>query len=98
MAAVSAGIYQGTPVLDLNYPEDKDATVDFNVVMTETLDFVEVQGSGEEAVFSATEMSAMLDLTRKGVAEIISMQKAAILTADLAAPADLASLAAAFRR
>jgi ribonuclease PH len=98
VAAVSAGVYQGEPVLDLNYPEDKDASVDFNVVMTETLDFVEVQGSGEEAVFSSSEMTAMLDLSRKGVSEIISMQKAAILTADRAAPADLASLAAAFGR
>jgi ribonuclease PH len=66
--------------------------------MTETLDFVEVQGSGEEAVFSADEMSAMLELSRKGISDIISLQKAAILTADRAAPADLASLAAAFRR
>ena len=98
VAAVSAGVYQGVPVLDLNYPEDKDASVDFNVVMTETSEFVEVQGSGEEAVFSAEEMTAMLELSRKGISEIISLQKAAILTADKAAPADLASLAAAFGR
>jgi len=98
IAAVSAGIYQETPVLDLNYQEDKDAAVDFNVVMTETLDFVEVQGSGEEAVFSAAEMTAMLALSRKGISEIFSLQKAAILTADQAAPADLASLVAAFKR
>lgn len=98
VAAVSAGVYQGEPVLDLNYPEDKDASVDFNVVMTETLEFVEVQGSGEEAVFTAQEMAAMLDLSRKGISEIFSKQKAAILTADRAAPADLASLAAAFGR
>ena len=98
VAAVSAGVYQGEPVLDLNYPEDKDASVDFNVVMTETLEFVEVQGSGEEAVFTAQEMAAMLDLSRKGISEIFSKQKAAILTADRAAPADLASLAAAFSR
>lgn len=96
VAAVSAGVYQGVPVLDLNYPEDKAATVDFNVVMTESLDFVEIQGSGEEAVFTSEEMTAMLDLSRKGVAEIIELQKAAILSADRAAPADLASLAAAF--
>jgi ribonuclease PH len=96
VAAVSAGVYQGVPVLDLNYPEDKDASVDFNVVMTETSEFVEVQGSGEEAVFSSGEMTAMLDLSRKGIADIISLQKAAILTADRAAPADLASLTAAF--
>ena len=86
------------PILDLNYPEDKDAAVDFNVVMTEACEFVEVQGSGEEAVFSAEEMTAMLDLSRKGITEIISLQKAAILTADRAAPADLASLAASFGR
>ncbi len=96
VAAVSAGVYQGTPVLDLNYVEDKDATVDFNVVMTETGEFVEVQGSGEEAVFSAEEMSAMLELSRKGIADLISLQKAAILTADRAAPADLSSLMGAF--
>jgi ribonuclease PH len=98
VAAVSAGIHEGAPVLDLNYVEDKGATVDFNVVMTETLEFVEVQGSGEEAVFSGDQMSAMLDLCRKGVAEIFSLQKAAILTADKAAPADLSSLMAAFKR
>ena len=57
---------------------------------------MEVQGSGEEAVFSSGEMSAMLELSRKGISEIISLQKAAILTADLAAPADLASLTVAF--
>ncbi|MGD7652507.1 MAG: ribonuclease PH [Verrucomicrobiales bacterium] len=98
VAAVSAGVYQGEPILDLNYPEDKDASVDFNVVMTEALEFVEVQGSGEEAVFTSEEMAAMLDLSRKGVAEIVSLQKQAILTADRAAPADLASLTAAFKR
>ena len=98
VAAVSAGVYQGVPVLDLNYPEDKAASVDFNVVMTEALDFVEIQGSGEEAVFSSEEMAAMLDLSRKGISEIVSLQKAAILTADRAAPADLASLAASFAR
>ncbi|MFT4175496.1 MAG: ribonuclease PH [Luteolibacter sp.] len=98
VAAVSAGVYQGEPVLDLNYPEDKDASVDFNVVMTETGEFVEVQGSGEEAVFSGEEMSAMLELSRKGITEIVSLQKAAILTADRAAPADLASLFATFRK
>ncbi len=98
VAAVSAGVYQGVPVLDLNYPEDKDASVDFNVVMTESSEFVEIQGSGEEAVFSSEEMTAMLDLSRKGISEIISLQKAAILTADRAAPADLASLVASFTR
>jgi len=98
VAAVSAGVYEGVPVLDLNYPEDKAATVDFNVVMTENSEFVEIQGSGEEAVFSAAEMTAMLELSRGGIAELITLQKQAILAADRAAPADLAALAAAFGR
>ena len=98
VAAVSAGIHEGMPVLDLNYVEDKGATVDFNIVMTETQEFVEVQGSGEEAVFTGEQMTAMLDLCRKGVDEIVSLQKAAILTADKVAPADLSSLIAAFKR
>ncbi len=98
VAAVSAGIHEGMPVLDLNYVEDKGATVDFNIVMTEAQEFVEVQGSGEEAVFTGEQMTAMLDLCRKGVDEIVSLQKAAILTADKAAPADLSSLMAAFKR
>lgn len=98
VAAVSAGVYEGVPVLDLNYPEDKAASVDFNVVMTESMEFVEIQGSGEEAVFSESEMTAMLALSRKGISEIISLQKMAILTADKAAPADLSSLMAAFKR
>jgi ribonuclease PH len=92
VAAVSAGVCQSAPLLDLNYEEDKEASVDFNVVMTESLDFVEVQGSGEEAVFSAEEMTAMLELSRKGLAQIFSLQKQAILTADRAEAADLASL------
>jgi len=98
VAAVSAGVFEGTPVLDLNYLEDKAASVDFNVVMTETSEFVEIQGSGEEAVFSSEEMTAMLDLSRKGIAELISKQKMAIINADRAEPVDLAALTAAFGR
>ena len=96
VAAVSAGVVEGAPVLDLNYLEDKAAAVDFNVVMTETAEFVEIQGSGEEAVFSGAEMSAMLELSRNGIAHLITLQKQAILAAERAGPADLASLAAAF--
>jgi len=96
VAAVSAGVVDGAPLLDLNYLEDKGAAVDFNVVMTEASEFVEIQGSGEEAVFSAAEMTAMLELSRNGIAHLITLQKQAILAADRAGPADLASLAAAF--
>jgi ribonuclease PH len=96
VAAVSAGIYQGEPVLDLNYPEDRDATVDFNVVMTEDGQFVELQGSGEEDVFSSEQMTAMLDLSRTGITKLVDLQKEAILAADRAKPQDLADLARAF--
>lgn len=98
VAAVSAGVYQQTPILDLNYPEDKDAAVDFNVVMTEAGQFVEVQGSGEQAVFTTEQMNAMLELSAKGVEQICALQKQAILTADQAGPADLVSLVSSFSK
>ena len=98
VAAISAGIYQNTAVLDLNYPEDKAATVDFNIVMTESLEFVEVQGSGEEAVFSRAQMDDMLGLAEKGISEIFSLQKMAILNADKAEPIDFSSLVSSFSR
>jgi len=97
VAAVSAGIYQGEAILDLNYPEDRDAAVDFNVVMTESGEFVELQGSGEEDVFTSEQMTAMLDLSRAGIAKLVELQKKAILAADKATGADLEGLAAAFR-
>lgn len=96
VAAVSAGVYEGTPVLDLNYPEDKAASVDFNIVMTEALEYVEVQGAGEEAVFSKAQMDAILELSAKGISEIFSLQKMAILNADRAEPVDFASLLSTF--
>jgi len=98
VAAVSAGVYEGEPVLDLNYPEDRDAAVDFNVVMTEGLEFVELQGSGEESVFSGAEMEAMLGQARKGIGELVTLQREAILAADQVGEADLESLADAFRK
>ena len=78
VAAISIGVVGGEAVLDLNYVEDKDAAVDFNLVLTEDGQFVEVQGSGEEATFSDTEFQAMLALGRKGVAELILLQRDAI--------------------
>jgi ribonuclease PH len=96
VGAVSAGVCDGTPLLDLNYPEDKAAAVDFNVVMTEGLEFVEVQGSGEEAVFSGDQMSAMLELAKKGIGELFTLQKEAILAADRPSDDMLASLAGSF--
>ena len=76
MAAVSAGVLDGAPVLDLNYEEDKAVTVDFNLVATESGEFVELQGSGEEATFSQEQLSGMLMLGRKGIAELIDAQRA----------------------
>ncbi len=78
VSAVSCGVYQDTPVLDLNYPEDRDASVDCNIVMTEDLNFVELQSSGEEAVFTDEDLASMLTLARKGVKEIAQLQRAAI--------------------
>ena len=98
VSAISAGVVNGQPVLDLDYIEDKDASVDFNVVMTESGDYVEVQGSGEEAVFSGTEMTAMLELAKKGAAELTALQKKAIIEADRPSGDSLAALAAAFSR
>lgn len=98
IAAISCGVYEGEVVLDLNYPEDKAATVDSNLVMTESLSFVEMQMSGEEATFTDEQMTQMVALGKKGISEIVVKQREAILAADKAAPTDLADLAAAFGR
>ncbi len=82
VAAVSVGVVSGEPLLDLNYLEDKEASVDMNLVMTEDGQFVEVQGSGEESTFSEAEFSAMLALGRQGIAQIVAAQKAALATAE----------------
>ncbi len=74
VAAVSVGIVDGEPRLDLDYLEDRDASVDMNLVMTDRFEYVEVQGSGEEAVFTDTELAAMLDLGRSGIQSLLSIQ------------------------
>ena len=74
VASVSVGIYDGTPVLDLDYAEDASAETDMNVVMDSQQRFIEVQGTAEGAPFSTGEMNAMLDLARAGVAQIITAQ------------------------
>jgi ribonuclease PH len=75
VAAVSAGILDGNAIVDLNYEEDKLVTVDFNLAATEDGEFVEVQGSGEEATFAQSQLDAMLALGRKGIAELITAQR-----------------------
>ena len=78
VAAVSAGVLNGESVVDLNYEEDKDVTVDFNLVATEDGEFVELQGSGEEATFSGEQLSEMLTLGKKAIAELIAAQRAVL--------------------
>ncbi|MFV0243850.1 MAG: ribonuclease PH [Qingshengfaniella sp.] len=78
VAAVSCGIYAGQPVLDLDYPEDSEAGVDGNFVMTGSGRLIEVQMSAEGATFSRDQMTALLDLAAKGVAELSAAQQAAI--------------------
>jgi|TARA_B100000809_G_scaffold179001_1_gene176639 ribonuclease PH len=78
VAAVSVGIAAGRPVLDLDYPEDRDATVDMNVVMTGSGEFIEIQGSGEEATFSETELHALLKLARRGIKDLTAQQRNAL--------------------
>ena len=78
IAAVSVGIYNGEPVVDLEYVEDSAAETDMNVVMTDTGKLIEVQGTAEEQPFSFEEMYEMMDLAKHGLREIFDMQKAAL--------------------
>jgi ribonuclease PH len=75
VAAVSCGIYKGTPVLDLDYPEDSEADADANFVMTGSGGIVEVQGTAETRPFSQEAFDQLMTLARKGVGELISLQK-----------------------
>jgi len=76
VAAISVGIVGETPCLDLNYIEDSSAEVDMNLVMTGSGNFVEVQGTAEGKAFSGDQLQTLLDLGRKGVDEIVAMQRA----------------------
>ena len=75
VAAISVGIVEGTPLLDLEYTEDSACDTDMNVVMTGAGHFVEVQGTAEGAAFSRREMDALLTLAEKGIAELMAMQR-----------------------
>jgi ribonuclease PH len=78
VAAVSVGIYQGVPVLDLDYTEDSGCDTDMNVVMNDGGGFIEVQGTAEGHAFRRDEMDALLALAEKGVAELVAAQRAAL--------------------
>jgi ribonuclease PH len=78
VAAISVGIVQGTPLLDLEYTEDSACDTDMNVVMTGAGHFVEVQGTAEGAAFSRDEMNQLLALAEKGISELMQMQQASL--------------------
>ena len=78
IASISVGIYNGTPVLDLDYAEDSNAETDMNVVMNSDGHFIEVQGTAEGHPFSRDELNALLDLAAKGIDELTAIQQKAL--------------------
>ncbi|MEM9088535.1 MAG: ribonuclease PH [Cyanobacteria bacterium P01_F01_bin.53] len=78
IAAISVGLLEGEAFLDLNYPEDFAADIDFNVVMNGDLEFIEVQGTAEAGSFTRPQLNAMLEYAEKGIGEVIQLQKAAL--------------------
>jgi ribonuclease PH len=78
VAAISCGIHEGTPVLDLDYLEDSSAGTDANFVMTGNGGIVEIQGTAEGAPFSEAELAALMALARKGIGELVGFQKLAV--------------------
>ncbi|WP_417578982.1 ribonuclease PH [Pelagibacterium sp.] len=78
VAAVSCGVYRGTPVLDLDYLEDSEADTDANFVLTGSGKFVEIQGTAEAEPFSAEELADLIGLAQKGISELVLMQRAAL--------------------
>jgi ribonuclease PH len=76
VAAISVGLFQGRELLDLAYVEDKDAEVDFNIVMTGRGQFVEVQGTGEESTYSHEQLTSLIALAQKGIKELAALQSA----------------------
>jgi ribonuclease PH len=78
VAAISVGIYNGTPVLDLDYAEDSACDTDMNVVMTGNNGIIEVQGTAEGAAFSRDELNALLNLAESGIRQLVQEQQAAL--------------------
>ncbi len=79
VAAVSVGLLEGDPFLDLNYVEDVAATVDFNVVMNQNLGIIEVQGTAEEGSFSRNQLNQLMDFAEKGITQLLTAQRDTIL-------------------
>ena len=78
VAAVSVGIVNGEAVLDLNYPEDSNAEVDMNIIMTESMELIEVQGTAEGAPFSRRQLNELIDLAEIGLKQIFAAQRAVL--------------------
>ncbi len=78
VAAVSCGVFEGVPVLDLDYEEDSNAEADSNFVLTGAGDIVEIQATGEKRGFTRAEFEGLFDLARKGIVELVELQKAAV--------------------
>jgi len=78
VAAVSVGVYKGTPVADLDYPEDSEAETDMNVIMTDQGGFIEIQGTAEGVPFEQTELDAMLALAKQAINQLFELQKKAL--------------------
>ncbi len=78
VAAVSVGLYEGTPVLDLDYAEDSSCDTDLNVVMTGAGGFVEVQGTAEGEAFTRAQMDSLLDLAAAGIGQLVELQRSAL--------------------
>ena len=75
VASVSVGIYNGTPVLDLDYPEDSAADTDMNIVMTDSGGLIEIQGTAEKEPFTEEQFAAMFTLAKKGITELNTIQQ-----------------------
>ncbi|KAG1247928.1 hypothetical protein G6F68_013997 [Rhizopus microsporus] len=88
VAAVSVGVYRGTPVLDLDYAEDSDCDTDMNVVMNDGGGFIELQGTAEGHAFRRDELDALLGLAEKGVRELLAAQQAALKRGGVVGPTD----------
>jgi len=78
VASISVGVYQGTPVMDLDYPEDSGCETDMNLVMTDEGKFIEIQGTAEGVPFSPQELQAMLDLGKQAIDQLIDKQREAL--------------------
>ncbi len=78
IAAVSVGLLEGEPLLDLNYPEDLAADTDLNIVLNDRLEIIELQGTAEQGSFSRSQLNQILDLAEKGIEELMALQRQAI--------------------